>query len=130
MAVRFLVNHKRILLLSLTVIILLSFLACNEEDPAIAKYGQSGENAIIFSQSTDVSRMEIVDEINTIVFHAVIMRRISCRQVIRLIRLFLLPILAAVIAASLYLIACRQKPHQFHGRIVLIRYIHRSDGKK
>ena len=123
-------NYKRLFLLSLATIILFSFLFCCEDEIPLWHFDQSHENSVIALESGETNQLEMVDEINTVIFHAVILRRISERRIVRFLRIVLLPILAAALAISLYLIASHQKPHQCRRRIILIRYIHKSDGKK
>ena len=130
MIIKYLTNHKRLFLLALAIIILFSFLFYNEEELPSRHFDRSPENAVIALESGETNRLEMVDEINTLIFHAVILRRISERRIVRFLRNVLLPILTAAFAVSLYLISSHQKPHQYRRRIILIRYIHKSDGKK
>ena len=130
MIMKYFTNHKRFFLLSLATIILFSFLFCSEDEIPLKLFNQSHENSVITVESGETNQLEMVDEINSVIFHTVILRHISARRIVRFIRLVLLPVLAAVLAVSLYLIASHQESHQSRRRIILIRYIHKSDGKK
>lgn len=130
MITRYLIYHKRPFLLFLAFIILFSSLFCCEEDFPSRHFNHSRDKAVIALELGGTNRLEMVDEINTVIFHAVILRRMSERRIVRFLRIVLLPILAAALAVSMCLIARRQKPHQCRRRIILIRYIHKSDGKK
>ena len=123
MTLEILTKYKRFFVLSLAVMVLFSYLFYNDDDTIVSDRLHPSAHAVITGKLTETNQIETVDEINAVVFHAVIMRSITNRQMIRLLRVWLIPVLTA-------LIACYLRPHSYQSRIILIRYIHRSDGKK
>lgn len=125
-------TKKRFGVLLLAILILFSVLFESGNDLPSICGEQEAKNGLIFL--TDASRtaksIQSVDEINTAVYHAILLRRITHKQSQRIQRICLRLFIMAGIAIFILSVARRFVPQLRQSRTVLIRYLHRSDGKK
>ena len=132
---RFWVKHKRSGLLVMAVVILLSFLFWTEDEISVQRLverteAKAGEMAVLTDGFSETSSIQSVDEVCSAVYHASILRQISHRGMIKSIRLYLALIVLAAETAMMVWVAGILIEHFYRIRIVLIHYIHNSDGKK
>lgn len=131
MAGRIWMKHKRSCVFALAVMILFSFLFWTEDEIPVGKLMDvSQEKAVLTDGLPESGCIQSVDEVCSAVFHATLMKRISHRGMLRSIRIYLSLIIMAVAAAVFCCVLCLMVRQFYYSRIVLIHYIHNSDGKK
>ena len=125
-------TKKRVGVFSMVLLMLLSVLfGTGEGLPSSKAFDVNrSEAAALRGGACAAESIENVDEINTAAYHAVLLRRISHRQVHRILRICIKLFLMAEIAILLLFVAGCFQTQRHQSRTVLIRYIHRSDGKK
>ena len=70
-------KNKTAFLILLAITILLSFLCWDDEKVQGTRFGATEEVSFLIEKPSEDVKIQIVDEINSVVFHAVIIRRIS-----------------------------------------------------
>lgn len=123
---------KRVGAFSLVLVILLTVLfGTNEGLPSAKTFDESkSEVATLTGGACADGNIESVDEINTAVYHAVLLRRLSHKQVQQILRICVRLFLLAGVAIIILFVMCCLQLQRHQSRTILIRFIHRSDGKK
>ena len=123
---------KRISIFALAFMILISVLFGNGEDlPSYGNYAEARSDEVFLSGSaSSLESIKNVDEINMAVFHTILIRRISHKLSQRIQRIILKLFIATGIALIFLFVAYLLVPQRHQSRTVLIRYLHKSDGKK
>lgn len=125
-------KYKKSCMLALAVLVLLSFVFGAQEELPMQKLMSSfSENAVLTDGDAQACSIQSVDEVCSAVYHATLLRRISCRGLIRNVRFLTLALIVlAEAVALLFGAVCFLILYPIQGRIILIHYIHNSDGKK
>lgn len=125
-------TKKKISVFLLSVLIFFSFLMGGSEGlpGQIPSEFENGREVSLSGSRSGAESIKSVDEVSPAVLHAVLLRRITHRQAPRIQR-FIAKLFAAVeFFALLLVVECCLRPVQNISRVILIRFIHRSDGKK
>ena len=124
----------------LAVVILLSFFYWAEEETPVRELkntlNYSGdpmeEYAVLTDGVSGAVGIQNAEEVSSAVFHAGLQHRISYKSAFHNLRLRLCFSVIALLGIACFSSWARYDflTHLFQGRIVLIRFIHNSDGKK
>lgn len=133
-------KHKRSMLFVLAAVILLSFFYWASEEASVGMVKRAledcGDQAEEFATLTDGAAEAVgiqnAKEVSAAVYHANLIHKIAFRNSSQELRLRICFYMIALLGIACFLSweVYDSLAHLFQGRIVLIRFIHNSDGKK